>query len=403
MQEIKVSDLKEGCFFTKPLFLDRKFILTSPELSVSHELIALLKQWGYKSVFSDGEMTQTAEYTKPQIPNDFNALTGDTVVQSTLSQKENDQREVSVQYYIQTLKFFSRIFRHFSQTGILNKQEITDKIMEMQQKYQDDKASFLHLPDIKTNNYLIVDSVKATFLALALVDTLKYPVHKQIEIGIATLLHDVGMFRIPAHLYLHDRVLTPQEIALLKEHVNIGVKAVKAGDFSQEVVQAIQEHHENFDGSGYPFKSAGQTISLYGRIVSLVCDYTAATSKRLFRNRKGSHFGIIDILQNSQKRYDPNIAKIFVLMLSLYPLGSFVQLVDGRKGVVVKTNIRDPKHPTVKIMIEGDGKPSATFPDVPTTDEGCAIERALTEEEVLSVKNIFRFNNLIDKSSPFFQ
>lgn len=401
MNEIKINELEVNSYFSEPVYLDSNYILITPEIPINNKLVEALKMSGYKKVYTDGKKTTNPSYLEASTSANIENLTKNQVVSNSMTTEDIDQRELALKDYVNALKFFSRIFKHFSQTEELNAESITTKVKEMQKMYQKDKETFLYLPDIKTDNYLIVDAVKSTFLTLALVDVLRYPQHRQIEVAIAALLHDIGMLRIRNNLYLHNRKLSPEEIKEIRSHITIGARAIQKAGFSKEIIQAVQDHHENFDGTGYPFQSAGATISGYGKILGIICAYTAATSKRLFRSRKGNHFGIIDILQQTNKLYDPVITKAFVLMLSIYPLGCFVELQDGRKGIVVKTSMQDPQHPTIKIMIEENGKPSPHFSEISTATEGCNISRALNEEEILSLKNIFRFNSLLSaKSNP---
>lgn len=403
MNEINVADLHIGKYYSAPLFIDKNFMILTPDIILTKELITKLKMWGYRRVFTRGKVSDSPGYMKQDLVDNIEAMASGETITTELDEKAHERREESLNYFMKTLKFFSKIFRMYTQTGELDKNLITDKIKQMREMLELDKETFFHLPDVKSDNYLIVDSVKSSFLALALSDLLKLPVYRQIEIGIASILHDVGMFRIPSKLYLNDRKLTTEEFALIRNHVNIGTKSVREAGFSKEIVQAVQEHHESFDGSGYPFKSAGGTISLYGRMLSVIGAYTAATSKRLFRNKKGTHFGIVDILRQTNKLYDPSIAKVFILMLSIYPLGTFVELMDGKKGVVTKTSMQDPKHPVVKVMLEENNTPISIMKEIHTLKDGCHIRRALNEEEIVELKNIFKFNNVLQGNTDLFQ
>ena len=390
MNMITINELNEAKYYTAPLFIDKNFIILTPDIPITNELIIKLKKWGQNKIYTIGKESDSPNYMKENLINNIQDLTSNKSTNIEIDDETYNLKVDSISYYMKTLKLFNKIFRIFSQTGELNHNLITDKVKQMSDKLLIDKDTFLHLPDVDSDNYIIVDSVKATFLALALSNLLKLPKYRQIEIGIAAAIHDIGMFRIPSKLYLNERKLNPEELKKIKEHVQIGTKAAKESGFSKEIVQGIQEHHEKFDGSGYPFKSISNSISLYGRILEVICDYVASTSNRMFRRKKGNHFGIVDILKQTNKLYDPSIAKAFILMLSIYPLGTFVELMDGKKGLVIKTSMNDPKHPIVKIMLGENNQQLEMAKEIHTLKDGCHIKRALSEMESMELKNSFK-------------
>lgn len=443
MDKIALEELAEGKYFTHPLYLDKSFILLNSDLPVTKEMIARLKRWGFNSLLSEGTQVsqspvikeafrmavQTAAHKKTQpIPSTEQPKTEEKKNLSTEKQptplpkeketpsfivdqepqtveikEEVEKRNSSLEYYLTSLNFFSRIYKEFAVTRHLNVKTISDKIVEMHDALKSDKDTFLHLPDVRANNYVIVDSVKSAYYAMALAELIKLPTHRQIDVGIAAVLHDIGMFLIPSALYLHDRKLTAAEISKIREHVNLGVKAIKEAGFSNEIVQAVQEHHECYDGSGYPFRSTGNTISIYGRILGIICSYVAMTSNRLFRSKRNAHSGVIDILQKVNTLYDPTITKAFVLMLSLYPLGCFVELANGQIGVVIKTSIENPKGPIVKLVLDENKKIRIPFKAIQSGQGSALIKNALSDEEVKKIKEQFKEEGLLERHLDLFQ
>lgn len=448
MEKIALENLVVGKYFTKPLYLDKSFILLNSDLPVTKEMIERLKRWGFHTVLTDGEQVsqsyvmkeafklavQTAALRKNEaepaapkptsstsfaIPESskksaaastpplssapISAVDQEPQVIEIKEEEENEKRRASLEYYLNTLNFFSKVYKGFALTHTLNVKMISEKIVEMHDALKNDKETFLHLPDVQANNYVIVDSVKSAYYAMSLAELIKLPPHRQIDVGIAAVLHDIGMFLIPSALYLHDRKLTPNELMKVREHVTLSSKAIKEAGFSNEIVQAVQEHHECFDGSGYPFKSSGDSISTYGRILGIICSYVAMTSNRLFRRKRNAHLGVIDILQKVNSLYDPTITKAFVLMLSLYPLGCFVELTSGQIGVVIKTSIENPKGPIVKIVMDKDRKILPSFKAIQSGYGSAVIKSALDDDEVKKIKDQFQREGLLESNLSLFQ
>lgn len=450
MDKVEIKELTPGKFFSQPLYLDKNFILLSPDISVSQELISRLKKWNFLELYCAGEQSsdnntmkeaiKEAVSSRTNIPQQETQTTTNEPKPEAESETENDKvlpdqeapqtassentkaeeapapithkvvadttneelHHKSLTYYIKTLQFFSKIYKQFAQVGKLEESIIAQKVKEMQYYLQQDKNTFLHLPSVKSNNYLIVDSVKSAFLALALAEVLKFPPHRQLELGIAAILHDIGMFLIPSNLYLHDRQLTSEELAKVKEHVNLGAKAAKAANFSKDIVQAIQEHHENYNGSGYPFKMGGVSISTYGRALGILSGYIGATSNRLFKEKRSIHDGIMDILSKSGNIYDPTIAKLFVLMIGIYPIGSFVMLENNQIGVVQNNSIEDPKAPKIKLLLDENSNLFEHFDVIQVDPEQCPITKVLSTQEVEQVKQLFTDKGIINSYSNLF-
>lgn len=443
MDKVEIKELTPGKFFSKPLYLDKNFILLSPDIPVSNELIERLKKWDFLELYCEGEQSNENNTMKealkeavssrvnsnnkmgnddlaneksdePQEPTQVNQTTSppqqkeetptpQVTTHKFVTDTTNDElHRKSLEYYIKTLQFFSKIYRQFAQVGKLDESVIAQKVKEMLFYLQQDKNTFLHLPTVKTNNYLIVDSVKSAFLALALAEVLKFPPHRQLELGIAAILHDIGMLLIPSSLYLHDRQLTNEELAKIKEHVNLGAKAAKAANFSKDIVQAIQEHHENYNGSGYPFKMGGVSISTYGRALGILSGYIASSSDRLFKAKRNAHDSIMDILSKCGNIYDPTIGKLFVLMLGIYPIGSFVMLENNQIGVVLSNSIEDPKAPKIKLLVDENNNLFSQFDVIQCDPATCPISKILTSSEIESVKQLFIDKGIINSYSNLF-
>lgn len=319
------------------------------------------------------------------------------------SETPPEVKRASLEFYLETLKYFAGVFQNFRVSKHIDEKIYSKKVVEMLDAFTKDRHTFLHLPNVKSNNYLIVDSVKSCFLTLALAESIKMPRARLIELGIAAILHDIGMLLIPSDLYLHSGVLTQAQIEKIREHVLIGSKALKDAGFANEVVQSVGEHHEAYDGSGYPFRMKGDEISLYGRILGITCSYVAATSTRVFRDKKPAHSGVLDILQKSGTVYDPKLSKLFILLLGLYPIGCVCQLQNGQIGVVVNTTPTDPKSPHVKIIMDDENKISARFEVIQAGNSQWAVKRVLTDQEIESIKAKFNEANLFFKVKSLFE
>jgi hypothetical protein len=88
------------------------------------------------------------------------------------------------------------------------------------------------------------------------------------------------------------------------------------------------------------------------------------------------------LLQGRKVLYDERVLRALVANLSLYPIGSYVELANGYRGVVVETNDQDPRAPLVRLLTSEKGEPFAEQPTVKTGEPTYRVKRALSEDEI---------------------
>ena len=239
--------------------------------------------------------------------------------------------------------------------------------------------------------YLSIHSVKSAILALSIGEYVKLPPHKLIELGIAALLHELGMLLIPPNIYRSNKKLSNKERQIIRTHPVISYKALKEAEYPSPILFAVLEHHEYMDGTGYPRGVTGDKISLYGKIIGVASAYSAATSKREFRDGKDGHSGIMDLLRGKGTKYDETVLRALVYIISVYPVGTYVLLNNGAKGIVIKTNLETPKHPILKLLTDENGTPYNRKPLLQTYPEDkIQIVRTLSKDEIEEIKALFR-------------
>ena len=228
-------------------------------------------------------------------------------------------------------------------------------------------------------NYQISHAVKSMIMAIMIGSVLKLSDESLVELGTSALLHEIGMVKLPPRLYLTKWALTPEERKTILTHPILGYKLLKSFNFSQAICRGALEHHERENGTGYPQKLPADKIGLYAKIIAVACSYEAMTAHRPYKKVKDKHSGILDILKNEGKQYDDTIVRALVYSLSLYPIGLYVLLSNGKKGLVVDVNTENPRFPIVKIlgMTTKDGKKV-----VVQTSPQLSITRPLAKEEI---------------------
>ena len=298
--------------------------------------------------------------------------------------KEESKKFMEVEaFYNSFLSYVEFIFSETKNNGIINIDQVMERINKLC-GFVRYKRRYLLLVQQQSgfsdsDNYLPSHAIRSTVIALILGTQLKLPNHRLIELGAATLLHDIGMLSIPMELYLSDKTLTDQEKRLLHAHPIHSYKLLQLSNFPENVTLAVLEHHERNDGSGYPRNLIGVDISLYGKIIAVACSYETLSAKRSYKQIKDQHNGILELLRNEGKRYDNTVIRALVNSLSIYPIGQYVLLSDGQKAQVIDVNLDSLQNPIVlPLTVRSEEKKAP----IDTLSQEITVVRTLTSEEI---------------------
>jgi putative nucleotidyltransferase with HDIG domain len=129
------------------------------------------------------------------------------------------------------------------------------------------------------------------------------------------LLHDIGKIGIPNEILDKTGDLTEKERIIIEDHPRLGVRILEPIGAFTDVLRIVQQHHENFDGTGYPNKLAGEEISEYSRIFAVADRYEALTTDRPYRKAIEPLEAVKFLKENSGKQFDPKVVAVFLKVL----------------------------------------------------------------------------------------
>lgn len=411
---INIDDLKENLTFNGNLSIDSNFVLLPAQVPVTQKLIDTLKDWQFSEFECEGNVslggnTNTEEINnKPEVlpENDktesvqavSQKLTSSVRQASQYSKSEKTQgTEVSrlqavQKVYNEYMNYITSVYTHYATHNQISFEELTATVRDMCDFIHDNKRYVLRInpsSEFRSKNFLVVHSIRSTILAITIGMELHIPQVKLIELGICCILHEIGMIRLPPQLYMTDKPLSAAERAQIKTHPLIGFNIIKGMNFPLSIQLGILEHHEKENGTGYPRKLSGDQISIYAKIISVACSFEAITAPRQYKEERTTFDAMVEMLKNQNNQYNGIIIKALLYSLSLFPIGAYVFLKNGKVGIVTDVNPDNPKNPIVQIVNEKnpDGSPKTI-----NTDEGNnKIIRVLNKKEqediISSLKN----------------
>lgn len=209
-----------------------------------------------------------------------------------------------------------------------------------------------------TDEYTYTHCINVSVLATAFGEYEGLPQADLMDLGIAGLLHDLGKALIPPAILNKPGRLTDAEFEIIKKHPVRSLKVLKSQEaVSERVLRAVVEHHEKYNGTGYPFGRMGDQIHHFARYVSLADVYDALTSRRAYKMGMMPHRALKIIYSMRGQDFHPGYAERFIKFLGIYPVGSLVRLSDGRYAVVCGSNTVTPLRPEVVIAFDEGMRP----------------------------------------------
>lgn len=205
---------------------------------------------------------------------------------------------------------------------------------------------------------LATHSVNVAVLCVVFGQNQGLPRDDVLELGLAGLLHDIGKARVSTRVLEKRGALTAEEYSLVKAHCMHAISLLNGRTgVSRRLRQAVAEHHERYDGGGYPFGLPAKAITPFGRYIALADCFDALTSKRPYKQAILPSRALSIMYQLRGSQFAPDDVERFIKCVGVYPTGSLVRLTDGRTAVVCECNPGLPLAPIVHIVLDARLKP----------------------------------------------
>ena len=373
LRRIKVEDLKEGMLFSAPLFCDDgKNRVLGKMHPVSQRELSVLKQWKVPFVMTAGKSVKKNEDAAEPV-EETEALPDKGEV-STGKAAKKDQKETAENAILQLPDILNHSELYTEYLAIILKMDIfltevkkrkpvtprpIDGIaLRLRNLLAADRASVIsfilsaQIPDREMAKALIDTAILAETIA----NFMKLPEDYIDDLVLASLLHDCGMLRVSDTILKKKGQLSDTEMQTVAAHTVYGYKAVLSEFmYTERIAMLVLQHHERWDGKGYPNGLDKDSIEIGARIIAVVDAFVAMTSQKAYRSALLGYDAMKTPLADKGRRFDYEVIKAMIQSIGVYPIGSIVLMNDTSIARVIGIIPDAPLRPLIRVLIDETG------------------------------------------------
>jgi HD-GYP domain-containing protein (c-di-GMP phosphodiesterase class II) len=388
MKKIPVNLLKVGLAFSAPVYIEGNNLLVPAGVAIRKKDIERLNSWGVDAVETDGQPIASSEAPADAggVGNDGGGKAaggGNGKKTSAMSLSEVQGNKGAYRAYLDLIERLDEVFTNIGSGVAVEARSVDNITGRLLQSVREQRNSFIGfiLGGEVTGREMAKSSVNTAILSALIATELKLANHKIMQVVTGALLHDVGMLRLPKEIVDKKGGLSASELQRIQAHPLYTYKiANKELLYPEDVGLIVLQHHERWDGQGYPRRISGAAIDIGARVVSVADAFEAMVSQKPYRNSMMGYQAMKNLLSDNSRRFDPDVLKAFIQTMGIYPIGSIILLNNGALARVEEVQGTAPLRPKIRIIVDEFGK-------VFKQDEGDIID-LLTEKSLFIARAV---------------
>lgn len=326
MRYVPMSMLESGMILGQDIYDGAGRMLLARHLILSPEYIKGLDDWGFPGVYIDDELSEGIEIhevIRPEVKREALGIINSMFMRG----KEEYVSQRSIENVAKGIV-----------ESVLDQGDVMFNLLDVK-RYDD--YTYFHCVNVGVLSAMVGAGMKLSETELEQLTT-------------AALLHDVGKRFIPVEVLNAKYPLNDEQKKLMHTHAYAGMDFLREKySFSGYVHQGVFQHHEWYNGGGYPLGRAGEDISQFARIIKLVDVYDAMTSNRPYRAAISNGEVVEYMMAGNGQEFDPVVLETFLRKIAIYPIGAQIELSDGSQAVVISNNPEMILRPKVRLIRTG--------------------------------------------------
>lgn len=336
MKKVYLSEMEEGMILAKDILGAYDQLLIARGTRLNDNIIEKIQDIGVRYIY----------IIEDEIEKKDSLIESDDNVYEENVKKEKELKEK----YESALGNFKNIYEEVKLGKKIETQVIEKSVNGLVENVVINNNVLKRLRDNHVvDDYTYKHSINVCVLSTMIGKWLNYDNEKLNKLAMSAFLHDIGKALVKKEILFKPGRLTKEECMEMKKHAEYGYKLIQNDstlDFN--VCCGMLQHHERFDGSGYPYGLKGERIHEFARIIAIADIFDAMTSKRVYKDKESPFKVAEEIEKNSYGLLDPHITNVFLWNIANFYVGNKVVLSDGREGEIILTNKQRPTKPLVK-------------------------------------------------------
>lgn len=348
----EVSELRPGSYLKEDLFANTKNPIMVKDTRLTLEHFEVLRAFGITRVLIESKALSQPDQ---ELDGKVTEVKLTPEVEKLISQSSPPKSRTLEKLYDETVEAYMKEFAGYRSGKKVDVTAVRTIVLPLIQAFLENKEYVRRLNDFSSiRNYLAHHSVSVGILAALMSDQMGYAKGQVLQIGIAGVLADCGMSKIDPRITDKVAFLTNEEMKEVKKHVIQSYQMISDSSLiRQEMKIAILQHHERFDGSGYPRALKGPEISEISQILSVADVYHAMVSERPYREKENS-FKVIELMREEEfGKFDVKVIEVLHNLINKLSIGTRVKLTNDEIAEVIYLHRDVPLRPIVKVLGSG--------------------------------------------------
>ena len=346
IKKVKVEQLRPGVFIDRfdsgwlshPFLFNRKRIKDRPAIDK-------MREWGVEYVYIDTdrgldiEDTHHPRQAEPEAAVEIEFAEAAVESEPPLIHVPFQEEIVAAkEVRSKARRVVHRLLDNVRSGGGIDIDEAHDLVTDMDSTVCRNKDALLLLMQVRSKDeYTFMHSVSVSALLIAFCRSMGLDGEASRIIGLGGLLHDVGKMAVPLAILNKPAALTDAEFSIVKQH-SLYCRDIldKMKQVPETAALIARQHHERFDGSGYPYNLKGDEIAPAAQMAAIVDVFDAITADRCYRQGMDQVSALRKIYDWRSSHFNAKLVQQFIRCVGIYPPGTVVRLESGRIAVVVE-------------------------------------------------------------------